>query len=931
MTLLLAPTRIPERRAASKGALAPLARSLADDLHVVIERDVFIPPEKARLSRDGGRCPDDGTLLEFDPFSPHVHRCPTCGRTWSGEAHYRWWIMSYQLWLAERAVHGALLGLLRDDARAAAFSERILDEYVDRYLTYPNKDNVLGPTRLFFSTYLESIWLLQIALATDLLEASGRAHSLGTRVRDRIVEPARAIIQAYDEGASNRQVWNNAALLAAAALLGTTPDLEPLVWGPSGVTSHLARGLLGDGTWYEGENYHLFAHRGLWYGVQLAERLDLGMSETFVAPFVKRFDEGFAASFATALPDLTLPSRRDSQYAISVRQWRFAELCELGLARGDDARLSGMLGRLYGDDVPRVETGRARSTAEVERNLPPTRLNRADLGWRSLLLARPLLPVVPAEPPRSILLEGQGLGILRRAGGEVYVALDYGHSGGGHGHPDRLNLQLAQGSTRWLDDMGTGSYVERALHWYRSTLAHNAPLVDGHSQARVHGRLRAYADEERAGWIEAEVQGIAPGVSVRRTVVATDHYSIDVVAWEADREIQFDLPVHLDSPAIDVTDWSYASLEGGSELEDGFGFVIEAGVASRGPDQLFRLRGERAGHAMQAWLTANEDHALWAASGPGAPGRPPAGFYVVRMRGWRGIVRSVFDWSGHVRDVRCTDDAVIIHRADGSDETHQRATDGWQIRTSGPRSPAPRSIQLGGVRPDDVIPLETARHGAGESTTPRKRGRPRLVVPVIDDLVALDMVPGLTLSMGEKHYRRSELPWHDAGAPTARVHLVATGSALIIRVEVRKNEPTSFAPPRARNDLDNESPDINSDGVQIHLADSVPGSTASSWLLVPEPDGERVRVSGSAGSPSITAMWHPTPDGYAVRAEIPLPEAVRRDGFDLDVIVNEISPDRERRRGQLVLSGSQGDWIYLRGDRQSRELLLPFALGDHAS
>ena len=44
---------------------------------------------------------------------------------------------------------------------------------------YPNKDNVLGPTRLFFSTYLESIWLLQLVVALDLLEI-GDARSVAT-------------------------------------------------------------------------------------------------------------------------------------------------------------------------------------------------------------------------------------------------------------------------------------------------------------------------------------------------------------------------------------------------------------------------------------------------------------------------------------------------------------------------------------------------------------------------------------------------------------------------------------------------------------------------------------------------------------------------------------------------------------------------------
>jgi hypothetical protein len=920
MTLLLDPSRIPERRVAASGALAPLAQSLADDLRPLLERELFVPEEKARLSRDGGRCPDDATQLAFDPFAPHRHRCPRCGNVYTDDAHYRWWIMGYQMWLAERAVHGAVLGLLRGDARAAELSERILEAYVARYLRYPNRDNVLGPSRLFFSTYLESIWLLQIVVATDLLEASGRAADLGTRVRDEIVAPARMIIQAYDEGASNRQVWNNAALLAAAALLGATPDLEPLVWGPSGLTSHLARGLLSDGTWFEGENYHLFAHRGLWYGVQLAERLDLGLSERFVAPYVRRFDEGFAASFATALPDLTLPSRRDSQYAISVRQWRFAELCELGLARGDDPRLSGMLGRLYGDDVPRTETGRATSTAEVERNLPPTKLDRADLGWRSLLLARPERPVTPPEPPGSVLLEGQGLAILRRAG-DVYIALDYGHSGGGHGHPDRLNLQLAQGSVRWLDDMGTGSYVDPTLHWYRSTLAHNAPLVDGHSQARVHGALRAYADDGATGWIDAEVHEIARGVVARRSIVAMPGYMIDELAWESTRDVRLDLPVHLDVPAIGEIAWSSAALAGGTELDDGFGFVTEAACVAREPGAITRLRGTRDGRSTAAWLTCDARHSVWRGRAPGPPGRPPASFYLTRMDGRSGVVRAVFDWSGTVRDVSVVSDEIIIDRIDGSRDVHTRREDGWCVDVEGSAGGASRTVALEGIRPRP----EAAAPAAPRPVDARARRRPRLVVPTVPDLRA----PGtavLELSMGEKHYRRSELDWKDAGAPTARVRLSAAGGVLGIDIDVRKAAPVHFAPARARNELDNEPSDINSDGLQVHLADAAPASPASSWLLVPELGEGRVRASASDGAPQVVASWQPAPGGYTLHCEIPLTDAMQRVGFDLDLIVNEMPPDRERRRGQLVLSGADGEWVYLRGDRQQRSLLVPFAL-----
>ena len=41
-----------------------------------------------------------------------------------------------------------------------------------------------------------------------------------------------------------------------------------------------------------------------------------------------------------------------------------------------------------------------------------------------------------------------------------------------------------------------------------------------------------------------------------------------------------------------------------------------------------------------------------------------------------------------------------------------------------------------------------------------------------------------------------------------------------------------------------------------------------------------------------------------------------------------MSPDRERRRGQLVLGGKPGEFIYLRGDRHPLEHLLDFSIDD---
>jgi hypothetical protein len=62
----------------------------------------------------------------------------------------------------------------------------------------------------------------------------------------------------------------------------------------------------------------------------------------------------------------------------------------------------------------------------------------------------------------------------------------------------------------------------------------------------------------------------------------------------------------------------------------------------------------------------------------------------------------------------------------------------------------------------------------------------------------------------------------------------------------------------------------------------------------------------------------------------PLPAEYPKGAYpvSIDVLVNDAAPGRERRRGQLVLSGAQGEFVYLRGDRHDGARLLPFMIVD---
>lgn len=966
MSLFLPDDVLGVRRAlaAPGGPLAPLADSLARDLAPVLARPVWLPPEKAQLTRAGGVCPCDGARLEFDPFAPRAHRCPACGTVYDRDADYRWWVMGYQLWLAERAVHAAALALVAPRGAlggdAGAFAARVLDAQADAYLAYPNADNVLGPTRPFFSTYLESLWLTHVCAALDLLcSAEPSAHdALAARVCERVVEPSRALVAGFPEGRSNRQVWHAVARLAAARVLGDAPGAHDAVHGPHGIADLLGAALLADGSWYEGENYHQFAHRGFWYALRLADRAGIEVD----AGLVDRFRAGYAVPFRVALPDDTLPARRDAQYAVSLRQWRWAEWCELGLTDGAPAQLGAALARLYAPADPPLphRTGRWRATGESERNEPASALSRADLGWKSLLFARAELPPVGADAaPRAELLADQGYAILRRDAGRVYAALDYGGGGGGHGHPDRLNVILQDGAARWLDDPGTGTYVERALHWYRSTLAHAAPLVDGASQDDGSGTLLGF-DPEPNGDAGTPFSGVAArarvrGVLASRALVAGDAYVVDLFTWRAPRLCVVDLPFPVNG-TVERPSFRWVPFEarGAGGLEDGFDFVRGAEAVATGPRPVrltLRAPGPPADSRAALWLHA-PDTTLWRAVAPGPPGTGERRFHAVRMHDTAGAVAAVWDFVGSISDVRIgARGAIEVHFADGRVDRHVApgelrlerghvsneysvrpnpadppALRGWRVeQTSADGQHAERRLAL--VRPRHErrrpMPVAAARLDTARRPTSRR----------------LHVMPAgrytTTLELGEAHYLRSEPSWRDAGAPAATVEVSVAEGALTVAVDVRLGRAPVFAPPGAANALDNERADVNSDGLQLLVGPTAPAGTVASWLLVPElppPSVRQTPTSPDARTVPLDVQWTPTPDGWRVVCRVPLAAlSPYGDVIWLDLAVNEKPPGRDRRRGQLLLSaGEPGEpapaFVYLRGDRLDVSRALRFEL-----
>ena len=639
----------------------------------------------------------------------------------------------------------------------------------------------------------------------------------------------------------------------------------------------------------------------------------------------ERYAAGFVTPFLGLLPDETIPSRRDAQYAVAIRQWRFAEWCELGYAHRADPRLAGLLSRLYDGSIVRHATARARSTADAERNEAPSSLSRADLSWRSVLMAS-AQPVPPASwAPGSVLLPAQGLAVLRREHGRVYVALEGGHSGSGHGHPDRLALSLQTGRERWMQDPGTGSYVERTLHWYRSTMAHHAPLVNGVSQPPAMAALLAFEDRGGMGWMRKRAT-IGQGIQATRTVVAGESYCVDVLEWEPDADatasapddITITLPICGDARRSTPSDFRPTSRPGGGGLEDGFDFLhgVEA-VAIEGTavvDAMAVSADGTAGHRANAQLllAASVPATLLRARAPGAPGAGETVRHAVELRGKAGRLVSVWHWTSPatlppvervVLDASGGDAPVArITTADGTTAVHGPAPHGWHIELLARH--ARSSVDLEGLvgTPPATVASEPARPGPAAAP---------LALP-------------LEVALGAEHYLRTEQSWTDAGSPTATVHVAVEGSLVV--VEVVANTGVVVAADSEHNPLDNERAQVNADGVQWYW-----GATDGRWTqaAICTPAGGALQMTRLVPGewPLPQAAWTALPDdrGWRMRFVWPLADLpVEPDGtVSFDLVVNERPPDRARRRGQLVLSGrsaappSATAYAYLRGDRQS--------------
>lgn len=446
-------------------------------------------------------CPDDDASLRAE--TPEKHVCPRCGKVYTDErtcAAYRTQLND-QL---DRNCHAlALAYALTGDAKYAKPVRDVMLELARLYPTFERHDRwgrkgplaSIGGWR-YAQLLDEAVELIQLSRAYDLIAGSLTADEQKTIEAKLLGYVARNIqqFQYFSYAKNNHRTWFNAAYANVGVATGDKKLLDDAINAQGGLLWQLGNSITSDGIWYEGTMaYHFYALQAVQDTLNAARRAGWTFAED------ARLKSLWLGPMQSTYPNGAFPVINDSDPG-NLRdrgvfyRWAYDYF--------KDARFAELAG--VGNDVKKA-------------------------------------PLASAD------LAGIGLGVLRRQNGAnpLCAMIDYGIHGGGHGHPDKLNIVLYGLGRELVLDNGRISYsVPEYQSWCRTTAAHNTVVIDGKNQLEDTGRMLFFKETPHYTAVLAASDGAYPGYALRRFLVMADDLLIDVFAVRGEKMAQIDWVLH---------------------------------------------------------------------------------------------------------------------------------------------------------------------------------------------------------------------------------------------------------------------------------------------------------------------------------------------------------------------------------------------------
>lgn len=476
----------------------PTRKSLIDAIIKKGERELKTPivvPEKGGQWVFYYACPRDSAYLK--PLSDREHQCPVCKKIYTDERT----IAAYRTILHNRAntrcYNLALAYAFTDNEKFAKPVRETLLKYAQLYPHYQRHDRwgrkgalaVVGGRR-YCQHLSEAVGIIKMAKAYDLIYNFLSPPDRKRIEKNFLVATVREILKynIFNPGKNNHQTWFNAGYAVVGVACGDAELVHIAVNGPKGFHAQLQKSLTADGIWYEGTiSYHFYALQAMEEIVDAVRRIGWDLTRN------TRLKEMFLTPLKLAYPNGRLPALSDGD-PVSLRSYR--------------SRYRWAYEH-FGDEL-------FKPLAE---------------GKSANLLHR------------SIVMKDIGLAILRR--NRNYTLLDYGKHGGGHGHPDKLNLVLYALDRELILDPGRITYsVPEYETWARQTVAHNTVVINRCSQRPAQGKLLLFQDTNCYSACLASAGSAYPTLRQYRFLLLTDNLLIDAYSLHSSKEVEMDWLVH---------------------------------------------------------------------------------------------------------------------------------------------------------------------------------------------------------------------------------------------------------------------------------------------------------------------------------------------------------------------------------------------------
>ena len=449
-------------------------------------------------------CNDCGGRL--DMRGPHEHVCKSCGKSWDTEILFHVYWSRVHSNQANAARDLALAYQIFGEEKYAKRSIQILLWYADHYAAFPQSDK---GGKVVSQTLDECGWLLTIMNAADLVYPA-LTREQARHIEQDLIYAGALYTRKYLGGIHNIRCWHNSCWASAGYFVGDPEMVDFARNHKYGFVAQMEQGVLEDGMWYERSmGYHSYTVLAISY--QLKAAMHAG-DDLYKMPQVRKL---ITFPVMIAFPNLVVPSLNDGGFNTRPIGPNHLELAAAWYK--DPVALSALR--------KRYAMGGARGSMEA---------------WQ---FGEELPEGEAYTPPPSTDLSGAGLVALRSGSGKdaVCAMLEYGEHGGGHGHPDKLQLILYGLGQQLCPDLGTTGYAN-PMHpnYYKRTLSHNTVTINGQNMADKSGRLLGFKKENSYSAAVAGTEEVYEGYKLFRRLLLSGKVLVDEFIVQGKAEATLD-------------------------------------------------------------------------------------------------------------------------------------------------------------------------------------------------------------------------------------------------------------------------------------------------------------------------------------------------------------------------------------------------------